>query len=104
MSYVYLKSEPGLWSVGFYTPSGVWQPESDHDTTDKAAERVAWLNGSGTASAPDAEVSSIRAALVEISGELRAVLVQALDSDDRIIIDHVRNAYTIAEQARRTPA
>lgn len=43
--YVYLSSEPGLWSVGFYDPSGEWQPESDHSSADEAAARVAWLNG-----------------------------------------------------------
>lgn len=44
--YVYIKSEPDLWTVGFYKPDGSWEPESDHGTTDQAAERVAWLNGS----------------------------------------------------------
>lgn len=43
--YVYIKSEPGLWTVGFYTPGGQWIPESDHDDPEKAAQRVAWLNG-----------------------------------------------------------
>lgn len=43
--YVYIKSEPGLWTVGFYAPSGKWEPESDFNSTDKAAERVRWLNG-----------------------------------------------------------
>lgn len=47
MSYVYIQSEPRLFTVGFYTPDGHWEPESDHPTRDKAAERVAWLNGSG---------------------------------------------------------
>lgn len=44
--YVYIKSEPGLWTVGFYDPSGKWQPESDHHNREEAAARVAWLNGS----------------------------------------------------------
>jgi hypothetical protein len=46
MSYVYVKSEADLWTVGFYDPSGKWQPESDHGNRDSAAARVAWLNGS----------------------------------------------------------
>jgi hypothetical protein len=45
--YVYIGSQPGLYTVGFYDPSGVWQPESDHESAEDAAERVAWLNGSG---------------------------------------------------------
>jgi len=43
--YVYIKSEPGLWTAGFYDPSGKWQPESDWPTAHEAAMRVAWLNG-----------------------------------------------------------
>lgn len=44
--YVYIKSEPGLYTVGFYDPKGNWHPESDHEDSEKAAKRVAWLNGS----------------------------------------------------------
>jgi hypothetical protein len=43
--YVYVKSEPGLWTVGFYKPDGSWESESDHESSQAAAERVAWLNG-----------------------------------------------------------
>jgi hypothetical protein len=45
--YVYIRSEPGLWTVGHYDPSGEWVAESDHDSPEKAAERVHWLNGNG---------------------------------------------------------
>jgi hypothetical protein len=45
LHYVYINSEPGLWTVGFYDPSGKWQPESDHDMKEEAAKRTAWLNG-----------------------------------------------------------
>jgi len=43
--YVYLRSEPGLWTVGFYKPDGSFEPESDHESTDAAASRVHYLNG-----------------------------------------------------------
>jgi len=43
--YVYIRSEPQLWTVGFYKPNGEWVPESDHSSRDGAAKRVAWLNG-----------------------------------------------------------
>lgn len=43
--YVYIQSEKYLWTVGFYDPKGKWIPESDHDTREEAARRVAWLNG-----------------------------------------------------------
>lgn len=45
MQYVYIQSEPGLWTVGFYDNKGEWEPESDHNTSEKAAERVHYLNG-----------------------------------------------------------
>lgn len=55
--YVYIQSETGqyaLWTVGFYSPDGKWEPESDHATPDAAAERVHYLNG-GQAKEPEAE-------------------------------------------------
>lgn len=45
--YVYLQSEPGLFTVGFYDPSGKWHAESDWDDSEDAARRVAFLNGGG---------------------------------------------------------
>lgn len=45
--YVYIQSEPGLYTVGFYNPSGDWVPESDHPTPEAAADRVNYLNGAG---------------------------------------------------------
>lgn len=43
--YVYIQSEPNLYTVGFYDPDGKWHPESDHESANSAAERVAYLNG-----------------------------------------------------------
>jgi len=43
--YVYQSFEKGLWTVGFYDPQGNWHPESDHETPDRAAARVAYLHG-----------------------------------------------------------
>lgn len=43
--FVYLRSEPGLYTVGHYSPGGAWHPESDHSSRDDAAKRCAWLNG-----------------------------------------------------------
>ena len=45
MSYVYIRSEPALWTVGFCKPDGKWEPESDHGSKDEAAKRVVYLNG-----------------------------------------------------------
>ena len=43
--YVYIMSEPGLYTVGFYDPKGKWHSDSDHSSTDEAAKRVHYLNG-----------------------------------------------------------
>jgi hypothetical protein len=45
MTWVYMRTEPQLWTVGFYTPDGVWKTDSDHDVRDEAAKRVHYLNG-----------------------------------------------------------
>lgn len=44
-NWVYLRSEPRLWTVGFYSPDGKWNPESDWSVAAEAAARVHWLNG-----------------------------------------------------------
>jgi hypothetical protein len=46
MSWVYIRSrgEP-LWTVGHYDPQDRWQPDSDHASEEKAAERCHYLNG-----------------------------------------------------------
>jgi len=43
--WIYIGTEPGLWTVGFYDPKGGWVPESDHRDKEDAARRVHWLNG-----------------------------------------------------------
>lgn len=44
--WIYIKTEPQLWTVGFYAPDGTFHGDSDHSTPDLAAQRCAWLNGS----------------------------------------------------------
>jgi hypothetical protein len=45
VSYVYIPSELGLWTVGFFDPQGRWRPESDWSSPEEAAARVHYLNG-----------------------------------------------------------
>ena len=45
MMWVYRRTEPNVWTVGFYDPSGQWWTDSDHDTRDAARRRVHFLNG-----------------------------------------------------------
>ncbi|MGD2065697.1 MAG: hypothetical protein PVI43_00825 [Candidatus Bathyarchaeota archaeon] len=51
--YVYLQTyfqtdenpSKDVWTVGFYTPKGIWVSESDYNSKKEAAERVHYLNG-----------------------------------------------------------
>jgi len=62
MTYSYIRSEPHLWTTGFYRPDGKWEPESDHDSPDAAAHRAAWLNsGQPEPRYPDALYQAIQA-------------------------------------------
>ena len=46
--YVYINSDVGMWTVGHYDPATKeWVAEGDYDSPEQAADRVAWLNGSG---------------------------------------------------------
>ena len=60
--YVYIKSEPGLWTVGFYRPDGKWEPESDHSSPDAAGQRVHFLNGGKDAEENYPEAFDVHAA------------------------------------------
>ncbi len=44
-TWVYIRSEPGLWTVGFYDPLGGWHSDADYASQGEAAQRVHWLNG-----------------------------------------------------------
>lgn len=48
-TYVYINSEPQLYTVGFYH-GDKWHPESDWSVRTKASARVAFLNGSNAIS------------------------------------------------------
>lgn len=43
--FVYIQSEPRLWTVGHYNPNGDFEPETDWSSAHEAAARVHWLNG-----------------------------------------------------------
>lgn len=69
--YVYRKTEPNLFTVGFYAPTGKWTPESDWPDSESAAKRVNFLNGG-----VDPEVMECIASAIEC-------LVQGLNSKRR---------------------
>lgn len=58
-AWVYVRTEPQLWTVGFYAPDGKWNTDSDYNDRQQAADRCAVLNGG----APAAEVAALREAL-----------------------------------------
>ena len=79
MSYVYVKSEPNLYTVGFYKPSGEWVSESDYHMKTEAAERVAYLNGSqkvGLTMSGPIVCDSDR--LIQENKEMRKALIKCL--------------------------
>jgi len=44
--WVFIESEKGtVWTVGFYTPTGEWVPESDWSNPSEARARCHYLNG-----------------------------------------------------------
>lgn len=44
--WVYLRTEPMLFTVGFFDPDGKFHTDSDWYQQEDAAKRCAWLNGS----------------------------------------------------------
>ena len=50
--WVYIRSEPNLYTVGFYDPNGKWQPDSDWNDRDEARARCAYLNGTQQGNIP----------------------------------------------------
>jgi hypothetical protein len=85
--WLYVRSEPGLWTVGFYDPDGKWQSESDHDSPEAAAERVGYLSGSNSHDALIVE----RNALLEgarlahgLLGALRPIELQHVGARDAV--------------------
>jgi hypothetical protein len=42
--WVYIKTDPGCYTVGFYSPDQ-WHTDSDHSTKEEAAQRCHYLNG-----------------------------------------------------------
>lgn len=80
--YVYIQSEPGLYTVGHYEPgNGKWIAESDHESRDEAAARVCELNGFGKAEAPESTSPGFPALRDMFAGQALAGLLAAPTSD-----------------------
>mgnify|MGYP001570109225 CR=1 FL=1 len=86
-AYVYIRSEPLLWTVGFYDPNGVWNAESDHRTSEVAAARVRHLNGG--------DDERLKRAVV-----LLRFAVRYLEHDEVMAINFVFSSATMAKRIR----
>ena len=43
--WVYIQSEPHVYTVGFYAPDETWHTDSDWNNKEEASKRVHYLNG-----------------------------------------------------------
>jgi len=66
VSWVYQKTEPCLYTVGFYDPQGKWHPDSDYNTTEQCAQRIAFLNGN-----PQPAITVLIKQAVDLMGNAR---------------------------------
>lgn len=67
-TFVFMKSEAKLWTVGFYDPKGTWFAESDHGSLEEAAKRVRYLNGGEQAGIVEKHIEALEWAIHEASG------------------------------------
>lgn len=70
--YRWLKEE-GCYTVGFYLPDGKWHPESDHENSEDAANRVHFLNG-GTMQVDKDTIDALEANLNEAVKLIRDIV------------------------------
>lgn len=70
-----------LFTVGYNDPKTGWEPESDHETSEAAAERAVFLNGGGDTETARklAEAQSALAALMEYTLGLAATELRKQD-------------------------
>lgn len=80
MSYVYIKSEPQLWTAGFYKPNGLWMSESDHPNEDEAADRVHFLNGGAVSTNPEI-IRVLKLTQKNIASMLHMLPIRTPDTD-----------------------
>lgn len=64
--YSYMRTETELWTVGHYTPAGEWIPESDHGSSQEAADRVIVLNGGTPPNRAAGDAAELGARLAEV--------------------------------------
>ena len=76
-NYVYVKTEPDLWTVGFYAPDGKWHTDSDHDNKPDARTCVIMLNGG----IDPAELATLRERVAKFEGRIPVCRLCATSHD-----------------------
>jgi hypothetical protein len=83
VTWFYFRSEPGLYTVGFYDPANKWQPESDHSSPEEAAKRVHYLNGGDeSCGQPDRDAKLLAEAQTDLLAAIETVLPYLPDRND----------------------
>lgn len=77
--YHYIQSEKHLWTVGTGGPGDDWEPESDHDTEESAANRVSFLNGN-----PVSEIEELKKRILVLEKALLSLQerVEAIENHE----------------------
>jgi len=81
--WVYIQTEPRLWTVGVYDGNGKFQPESDHDSSEDAAKQVHYLNGGSSQPSERDYLHDIFGTLEAIADDLHAIR-NAMEARERI--------------------
>lgn len=84
--WVYARTEANLWTVGYYGPTGEWNTDSDYHNRNQAAERAAFLNGSGISSLT--ELNRLQALMAKILIEAKD-LKNGLEKPNPAIVDTI---------------
>lgn len=79
MSFVYRKHEPGLYTVGFYTPDGEWEEEPRHAQKGDAVQRTTWLNGGGEPDGPAGSGVDLVPLIRMVRAEMAERVAEALE-------------------------
>jgi len=77
--YVYRRTEPQLFTVGFYDPEGKWHTDSDHDDREQARLTVNYLNGGTGIHDIPRKIASLHRRLEQIEAHFPDEVQQALD-------------------------
>lgn len=108
--YLFRKSSPETWTVGFYSANGeTWNHESDHFSEEAAQRQVAYLNGrkdftemstvkelADERNALRDEVAELKRKLAEVEGERNALLEKVEQLNLRLESDSINIKRSLA--------